>query len=143
MSSTTDHLAAWHAVVRSGDLRALQELIAEEAVFHSPVVHTPQRGRKLVLRYLAAAFGLFANPTFRYVREVTQGSTTVVEFEVEIEGVFVNGVDLITWNDDGKIVDFKVLIRPLQAVHLVHTRMARILAPSSGQPPSGSRPGRE
>ena len=125
--SATEGLERWHQVVRSGDLQGLQALLAEDAVFHSPVVHAPQRGRKKTLLYLAAAFRLLGNDTFRYVREVTQGDCTIVEFQVEVEGISVNGVDIITWNAAGQIVEFKVMIRPLQAIQLVHQKMARLL----------------
>lgn len=125
--SATEYLERWHQVVRSGDLQGLQALLAEDVVFHSPVVHAPQRGRKKTFLYLTAAFRLLGNDTFRYVREVTQGDCTIVEFQVEVEGISVNGVDIITWNAAGQIVEFKVMIRPLQAIQLVHQKMARLL----------------
>ncbi len=120
----------WHRLVRTGDAAGLRELLAEDAVFHSPVVHTPQRGRKLASWYLAAAFKVFCNETFRYVREVSDGNSAVLEFEVEIEGTVVNGVDMIAWNQDNKIVDFKVMLRPLKAINLIHDKMARMLETS-------------
>lgn len=120
----------WHRLVRTGDAAGLRELLAEDAVFHSPVVHTPQRGRKLASWYLAAAFKVFCNETFRYVREVSDGNSAVLEFEVEIEGIVVNGVDMIAWNQDNKIVDFKVMLRPLKAINLIHHKMARMLEAS-------------
>jgi len=124
----TDHpLAAWHRVVRSRDVAALGALLADDAVFHSPVVHAPQAGRTLVARYLGAAFKVFFNPTFRYVREIVGPSDAMLEFETEIDGVQVNGVDLIRWNDAGLIVDFKVMLRPLKAINLVHQRMGAML----------------
>lgn len=134
--SATGHLERWHQVVRSGDLQGLQDLLAEDAVFHSPVLHAPQRGRKKTFLYLASAFRLFGNDTFRYVREVTQGDCTIVEFQVEIEGTSVNGVDIITWNAAGQIVEFKVMIRPLQAIQLVHQKMASLLE-ATGRIPEG------
>ena len=124
----TDHpLAAWHRVVRSRDVAALGALLADDAVFHSPVVHAPQAGRTLVARYLGAAFKVFFNPSFRYVREIVGPSDAMLEFETEIDGVQVNGVDLIRWNDAGLIVDFKVMLRPLKAINLVHQRMGAML----------------
>jgi SnoaL-like domain len=127
----SDHpLEAWHRLVRTQDSSGLTALIAEDAVFYSPVVHTPQRGKKLVVWYLNAAFHVFFNATFRYVREIVGASDAMLEFETEIDGVLVNGVDLIKWNDAGQIVEFKVMLRPLKAVHLIHQRMAATLQSS-------------
>ena len=120
-------LEVWHRLVRTRDPSGLHDLLAEDAVFYSPVVHTPQRGSRLVSRYLSAAFEVFFNPTFRYVRELVGPSDAMIEFETEIDGVLVNGVDLIKWNEAGQIVEFKVLLRPLKAINLVHQRMAAML----------------
>jgi hypothetical protein len=124
-------LETWHRLVRTQDSSGLNTLLAEDAVFYSPVVHTPQRGRKLAASYLGAAFQVFFNPTFRYVREIVGPSDAVLEFETEIDGVLVNGVDLIKWNDAEQIVEFKVMLRPLKAINVIHQRMATIL--QSGQ----------
>ena len=102
-------------------------MLAEDAVFHSPVVHTPQRGKALVAQYLTAAFHVFFSQNFSYVREIVGASDAVLEFETEIDGVLVNGVDLIKWNDAGQIVEFKVMLRPLKAINLIHQRMAAML----------------
>ena len=120
-------LETWHRLVRTRDLSGLNDLLAEDAVFHSPVVHAPQRGRKVVSAYLGAACGVLLNPTFRYVRELVAPSEAILEFETEIEGILVNGVDLIKWNEQGQIVEFKVMLRPLKAINLVHQRMAAML----------------
>ena len=124
---TANPLETWHRMVRDGDPSGLMDLLAEDAVFHSPVVHTPQRGRALVARYLGAAFHVFFNSTFRYVREIVDESGAMLEFETEMDGVMVNGVDLIRWDASGRIVEFKVMIRPLKAINLVHQRMADML----------------
>ena len=97
-------------------------------MFLSPVVHAPQRGKKLTAMYLGAAFQVFFNPTFRYVREIVGPSDAMLEFETEIDGVLVNGVDIIKWNEAGRIVEFKVMLRPLKAINLIHERMAAMLA---------------
>jgi hypothetical protein len=117
----------WHHVMAKRDTAGLRELIADEAVFHSPVVHTPQRGKQLTVMYLTAAFQVFGNETFRYVREVIGPHDAVLEFELELEGILVNGVDLIRWNDADLIVDFKVMLRPLQAVNVIHRKMGELL----------------
>ena len=120
-------LEAWHSLVRTQDHSGLNALLAEDAVFYSPVVHTPQRGKKLVAEYLSAAFHVFINPSFRYVREIAGASDAMLEFETEIDGVLVNGVDLIKWNNAGQIIEFKVMLRPLKAINVVHQRMAAML----------------
>ena len=120
-------LAAWHHVVQSRDMAALGRLLADDVVFHSPVVHTPQRGKAITAHYLAAALQVFGNPSFRYVREVATGNDAVLEFELEIDGIQINGVDMIRCNDSGRIVEFKVMLRPLKAVNLIHQKMAAML----------------
>ena len=125
---TTSPLAAWHALVDTRDPAGLDALLAEDAVFLSPVVHAPQRGKPLVKTYLAGALKVFCNPTFRYVREIVGASDAMLEFETEMDGIVVNGVDIIRWNEDGRIVEFKVMLRPLKAIHLIHERMGAMLA---------------
>lgn len=120
-------LHQWHELVRTRNARGLGALLADDVVFHSPVVHTPQRGKAVTTQYLAAAFHVFFNETFQYVREVEGAQDAVLEFQVRIEGIDVNGVDMIRWNGDGKIVDFKVMIRPLKAINLIHQKMAAML----------------
>jgi hypothetical protein len=121
-------IEAWHRLVRERDAAALQQLLDEDAVFHSPVVHTPQRGRALAAGYLGAALDVFCAPEFRYVREIVGEYDAMLEFETVIDEVKVNGVDIIHWNEAGKITEFKVMIRPLKAINAVHARMAALLA---------------
>lgn len=123
-AATAAPLAAWHALLRARDAAGLDALLADEVVFHSPVVHTAQRGKALAMQYLGAALQVFGNPSFRYVRELEGPRDAVLEFELEIDGLRVNGVDMIRWDDDGKIVDFKVLLRPLKAVLGIQQLMA-------------------
>lgn len=123
----TRTLAAWHRIVQGRDGDALRALLSDDVVFHSPVVHTPQRGRALTAWYLAAALQVLGNPSFRYVREVASGHDAVLEFEVEVDGVHINGVDMIRCDDAGRIVDFKVLVRPLKAIQMLHQKMAAML----------------
>jgi hypothetical protein len=120
-------LETWHRLVRDKDVAGLQYLLADDAVFFSPVVHTPQRGKQLTAMYLSAAFKVFFNESFRYVREIAGENDAVLEFEVEIEGIAVNGVDLLKWNDHGQIIEFKVMLRPLKAVNLIHQKMGEML----------------
>ena len=128
MKVTASHpIGRWHAFVESGDLTMLGRLLAEDVVFHSPIVHTPQRGRELANLYLTGAFQVLRPARFAYVREVVDGDDGILEFTAEIDGIHINGVDMIHWNTDGLIDDFKVMIRPLKAVNLLHAQMARML----------------
>lgn len=120
-------LSAWHQLVAARNTKGLDALLADGVVFHSPVVHTPQAGKAITTHYLTAAFHVFFNESFRYVREVAGPRDAVLEFQVNIDGVAVNGVDMLKWNDEGKIVEFKVLIRPLKAINLIHQKMAAML----------------
>jgi SnoaL-like domain len=120
-------LGAWHELVRTQNTKGLSSVLADEVVFYSPVVHTPQVGKMITLQYLSASFNVFVNDSFRHVREVAGPRDAVLEFQVEIDGINVNGVDMIKWDDEGKIVEFKVLIRPLKAINLIHQKMAAML----------------
>ena len=124
-------MQTWHQIVETRDVKLLEELLSEEAVFHSPVVHTPQVGKAITTKYLMAAFHVFFQGEFRYIREVIGDRDAVLEFEVNIEGILVNGVDMIKWNEAGKIVDFKVMIRPLKAINLIHQKMGAMLQAGS------------
>lgn len=129
---TLSTLERWHELVRRRDATGLPTLLADDAVFHSPVLHTPQRGKALVTLYLTGALHVLGNPNFRYVREVVGAQDAVLEFETEVDGLMVNGVDMIHWNAEGLIVDFKVMLRPLKAIHLVQQKMAELLARAGG-----------
>ena len=124
---TASPIAAWHQVVRDGNGSGIAALLADDVVFHSPVVHTPQVGKRITTMYLMAAVQVFFNPDFKYVREVVGESDAVLEFETVIDGVTVNGVDMVAWNDQGLITSFKVMVRPLKAMQVVHERMAAML----------------
>jgi ketosteroid isomerase-like protein len=122
-------LARWHAYMEAPSAEALEALLAEDAVFHSPVVHRPQAGRAKVHAYLWAAAQVFGPGTgFRYMREIVDGDTAVLEFEAVMDGITVNGIDMIVWGADGLITDFKVMVRPLKGMDLLHRMMAGELA---------------
>lgn len=130
MSEAPSHaspLDRWHQLVATCDIAGIPALLADEVVFHSPVVHTPQVGKKLATLYLQGAFQVFNLRDFRYVREIVGPRDAVLEFVVLIDGIVVNGVDLIAWNEEGKITDFKVMLRPLQAIKLIHQKMADLV----------------
>ena len=123
--STHDALARWHEIAEGGSKsEGLTSILHEDAVFHSPVVHTPQRGRPIVMAYLSSAGKTLGNDSFRYVREVVGDGEVVLEFETVMDGIHVNGIDMITFDEDGKITDFKVMVRPLKAINKVWEMMA-------------------
>ena len=124
---TPSPLAAWHHIVREGNGSGIAALLADDVVFHSPVVHTPQVGKRITTHYLMAAVQVFFNPSFRYVREVVGERDAVLEFETTVDGILVNGVDMVSWNDEGLITSFKVMVRPLKAIQLIHEKMAAML----------------
>jgi aspartate racemase len=123
-------LDRWHQLVQARSPKGLGELLSEQVIFHSPVVHTPQAGKAITTQYLTAALQVFFNESFRYTREVVGARDAVLEFQVEIEGISVNGVDMLRWDDHGKIVEFKVMLRPLKAINLIHAKMAALLQAS-------------
>jgi SnoaL-like domain len=125
-----DPLLAWHTIASQRDAHALDDWLADDVVFFSPVVHTPQAGKAITKRYLAAALQVFFNETFRYVRQIKGARDAVLEFEVELDGIEVNGVDMLKWNESGKVTEFKVMLRPLKAVNLIHQKMGALLAAS-------------
>lgn len=123
----SDTIKAWHQLVDTKDAAALESILADNVVFHSPVVHTPQVGKPITALYLTAALHVLNNDTFQYLREVISGNHAVLEFQTVIDGISINGVDMITWGEDGRITDFKVMIRPLKAINLVHRMMGEML----------------
>jgi len=123
-----DTVEKWHALLAAQDLSRLDDLLAADVVFHSPVVHTPQRGKAVTTLYLTAAYQVLLGSGFHYVREVTSDTDAVFEFEAELDGIHINGVDMMHWNAEGKIDDFKVMVRPLKAVNLLHGLMASMIA---------------
>lgn len=125
---TARGLQGWHDYMAGGDVAGLRDLLHPDAVFESPVVHTPQRGREITFQYLASAAKVLGGEGFRYVGEWRNDTGAVLEFVTEIEGIRINGVDIITFDADGLITHFKVMVRPLKAINLLHGLMARQLA---------------
>ena len=122
-----------HEVIENGSrAEELSAIIREDAVFHSPVVHTPQVGRAIVVGYLAAAGNTLGNDSFEYVRELIDGDNAMLEFTTEMDGIHVNGIDLIRFDENGMIADFKVMVRPLKAVNKVWEQMAAMLEKMKG-----------
>ncbi|MEG3122752.1 nuclear transport factor 2 family protein [Sphingomonas sp. GB1N7] len=119
----------WHAYVENHDPAALDGMIAEDCVFHSPAVHTPQAGKSITIKYLTAAMTVLKQPDFRYVGEWRAERSAVLEFKLSIDGIQIDGVDIITWGEDGLITEFKVMMRPLKALNTILPLMgARLTA---------------
>ena len=124
-------LEIWHDMVRRQNLDRLDEVLAEDCVFLSPIVHTPQQGRELTCLYLNGALNVF-NENFRYIKEVVTPQHAVLEFICEMDGIQVNGVDILTFDREGRIAEFKVMLRPLKAVNLMHEKMRAMLEGLTG-----------
>lgn len=117
-------LATWHEMLASMDIGKLGDIIAADCVFHSPIVFKPQEGKRLTMMYLTSAFQMFKEAEyFKYVKEIEQHQNAMLEFNAEIDGILIDGIDLITWNDEGKITEFKVMVRPLKAIDLIKEKM--------------------
>ncbi len=123
-------LQRWHDFIKSGDHAALWSLLHSDVVFESPVVHTPQRGRDITFKYLTSATKVLGGPAFTYVGEWTNKAGAVLEFTCEVEGITINGVDIIGFDADERITHFKVMVRPLKAINLLHRLMGEQLAKS-------------
>jgi hypothetical protein len=126
-SLTTTGLDKWYGYMKSHDDAALRDLLHPDAAFESPVVHTPQRGRDITFKYLSIAAKVLGGPGFAYVGEWRRDHGAVLEFEREIDGIRINGVDIITFDADGRITHFKVMVRPLKAINLLHRLMGEQL----------------
>ncbi|MDP7452985.1 MAG: nuclear transport factor 2 family protein [Pseudomonadales bacterium] len=120
-------LDSWHEIIRNGDASALDTLIADDAVFHSPVVHTPQVGKAIVVKYLTAAANVLLDESFKYLREMVDERQAMLEFQVTLDDIVINGVDHIRWNDNNQIIEFKVWVRPLKGMQKLHQAMAEQL----------------
>ena len=133
-------LEKWHDIMKGGSsntIEKLDDLLDDNVIFYSPVVFTPQKGKEITKLYLTAASGVFSTKSseksstktkkFKYIKEIVDGNQACLEFETEMNGIYVNGIDLISWNDENKITEFKVLVRPLQAVNTLHQMMGEML----------------
>jgi len=128
----------WHELIETGNTEIYDEILAEDVIFYSPVVHTPQKGKQITKIYLSAAGNVFGDSkkesafkdsfsNFKYTKEIIGENNACLEFENTINGIHINGVDLITWNEDNLITEFRVLVRPLQAVNMLHKKMGEML----------------
>jgi|TARA_B110001454_G_scaffold214681_1_gene234854 hypothetical protein len=138
MENDMHPIKKWHELVETGNKDIYDEILAEDVVFYSPVVHTPQKGKEITKIYLSAAGNVFGDSkkesspkesfsNFKYTKEIIGENNACLEFENIIDGIHINGVDLITWNEDNLITEFRVLVRPLQAVNMLHKMMGEML----------------
>lgn len=128
---TPEPIRRWHAYIDQADPALLEALLDEGAVFESPVVHTPQVGKAITLKYLLGAANVLNGEGFRYLNEWYGENSAILEFASEVDGIKINGVDMIWWNDAGQITHFKVMIRPLKAINMLHQKMGAMLASMS------------
>lgn len=122
----------WHTIVNTKNMDLLNDILDDDACMVSPVVHTVQKGKSITQLYLTGAASILCNETFKYTREAYGDGFAVLEFETELNGLFVNGVDIISWNADEKITEFKVMVRPLKAINALHQAMGEALLKMNG-----------
>jgi hypothetical protein len=126
----------WHTVALSRDVDAISKVLHDDCIFESPVVHSPQLGKAITAKYLAAAGHTLGNADFEYVgewhREEEDENSSVLEFKTVMDGIAINGVDMITCDGNGLITHFKVMVRPLKAVNMLHAKMGEMLRAMSG-----------
>ena len=127
MENAKSLIKKWHKVIKTDNLELLNDIIADNAIFSSPVVFKPMEGKEITMMYLNAAGESFNMEKFEYTKEIHDGMNSVLEFETYIDEISVNGVDMIEWNEDGKICNFKVMIRPYKAVQKVQEKMIEAL----------------
>ena len=120
-------IEVWHEVVKSGEIVKLDNILDEDCIFYSPVVFSPQKGKEATKKYLTAAAIVFADDSFKYTKELVSSHLACLEFELVLNGININGIDIISWNEEGKITEFKVMIRPLKAVEIIHKYMGEEL----------------
>ena len=125
-------LDLWHDIMSERNPERLGELLADDCVFLSPVVHTPQQGREITTLYLTAAMHVLGED-FAYVKEIVDEPHAVLEFVSTVDGISINGIDMMTVNEEGKVCEFKVMVRPLKAVHMLHAKMREMLEQAQAQ----------
>ena len=128
VSATPPVIERWLGMMESGDTGQLGQMLAEDAVFYSPAVFTPQRGRALTAAYLRAAEHMFSATNFHYVEKWYGENSAVLHFAADLDGLSLEGIDMIHWNEDGQITSFRVMIRPFKALQGVIAKMAELLA---------------
>jgi len=123
-----DTITRWREVVETNDAALLDPLLADDVVFRSPAVHTPQERKELTTAYLRAAM-VVLGPTLTYQHEWYDASSAILEFTAELDGLTVHGIDMIRWDDTGRIAEFTVMVRPFKALQKLMELMLVQLAP--------------
>lgn len=125
-------LKKWHAAVENRDISILDEILAEDVVFHSPVVWTPQNGKEITKMYLFAAMHVIGGKDFTYSKEIVSKDQACLEFTTKIDDIILNGVDIITFDEENKIIEFKVMVRPLKGMMILKDKMFELMQNMSG-----------
>lgn len=120
-------LQKWHQAVQNRDANILDEILADDVVFHSPVVWTPQEGKEITKMYLTAAMYVLGNDEFKYVKEIVSTNQVCLEFTTRVDDITINGVDLITFDKEGKITEFKVMVRPIKGIMILKEKMLKLM----------------
>ncbi|MBA6416862.1 nuclear transport factor 2 family protein [Colwellia sp. 6M3] len=120
-------LSNWHTLIKNKAVSQVSTLLADDVTLYSPVIHSPIKGKEMVSMYLTAAFHTFLNGSFNYDREFLSNNAAVLEFSLKIQDIDINGIDMITWNEQGKITEFKVMIRPYKALNMINDQMTAML----------------
>lgn len=118
----------WHNFVKTKNINILDRILSDEVVFYSPAVHTPQVGKQITKKYLLTAAEVLFKENFKYVSEVKGNEIAICEFECNIDEIYINGIDIITWNGSNQITSFKVMVRPLKGLMILKEKMANILS---------------
>lgn len=127
----TETMKVWHEIIQTSDITLLDSLLADDATFHSPLIHTPQKGKEITKLYLLGAMHVLLNDSFHYPLTIVGERDAALEFLTKVDGIEINGIDLISWDENGKIKDFKVMLRPMKAINLVREKMAAFLEKSN------------
>jgi hypothetical protein len=120
-------ITVWHEAVLKNDLTSFEALVTDDAIFESPALHSPQVGKAMVSMYLRGALLVLNNGSFRYVEEWISERSAVLEFEAIVDGLRVNGVDIIRWNDEERVTSFKVMVRPYKGLTALMAAMKKLL----------------
>lgn len=138
-ATVPETIQRWHRIALERRADELADILAADCVFESPVVHTPQRGGAITEKYLRGALHVLNTEHFRYGEEWYAERSAVLEFYSEVDGITINGVDIIKWNDAGKITHFKVMVRPLKAINTLHAKMGAYLVSIGAVPASAMK----
>jgi hypothetical protein len=135
--NAAESLKRWHEMIRTGNLKALPELLDPNAVFRSPMAHTPYPGAQVVTMILNTVFDVFEDFTYHRELATADGLNVVLEFSAKVGAKELKGIDMIRFDERGKIVEFEVMVRPLSGLQALGEEMGRKLGAylASAPPP--------